>query len=403
MKLNSCKSGGLGGFFGVSNSLGLGTRKNVTHNKFHIVLFVILLSGICKPSSSITTQVSLILALQRNNEIYKDIKLLTFRKLTFRKITLCPCDLLTYIFVSNLVFCTYYLLLLSGDVETNPGPDSVDGLTDSSDTCSTVSFDSLSSHLSNFHMNIQSIVPKLDLIRGEADAYDVLIISESWLKPTVPNDTVHNKNYLAPFRTDRPDRPGGGVVAYVRENIPCKRRPDLELRGLEAVWLELQIKSKKVLLGGFYRQPISNLGYMDLIKESTDRAYNTNIVDIIITGDFNYNMISNDNNKLKELTLEYNLNQLITFIRNKVINELRKSKNDYFEKLDNLLSSDNCDPKKFWKTSKQVLKDDADRWLRLNGPVIFSYFYCKCYLKLVLWSGTRKNGGHWLGFGAIHV
>ena len=25
------------------------------------------------------------------------------------------------------------------------------------------------------------------------------------------------------------------------------------------------------------------------------------------------------------------------------------------KKLDNLLSSDNCDPKKFWKTSKQVL------------------------------------------------
>ena len=40
-------------------------------------------------------------------------------------------------------------------------------------------------------------------------------------------------------------------------------------------------------------------------------------------------------------------------IRNKVI--IEKSKNDFFEKLDNLLSSDNWDPKKFWKTSKQVL------------------------------------------------
>ena len=64
-------------------------------------------------------------------------------------------------------------------------------------------------------MNIQSILPKMDLIRGKADAYNVLIISESWLKSTVPNDTIHIENYLAPFRTDRPDRPGGGVVAYV--------------------------------------------------------------------------------------------------------------------------------------------------------------------------------------------
>ena len=69
---------------------------------------------------------------------------------------------------------------------------------------------------------------------------------------------------------------------------------------------------KKVLIGGFYRPPNSNTGYMDLIKESIDRAYNTNIVDIIITGDFNFNMMSNNLNKLKELILEYNLNQLIT-------------------------------------------------------------------------------------------
>ena len=122
MKLNSYKSDGLGGFFGVSNSLGLEARKNVTH-KFHIVLFVILLSGIWKPSSSITTQVSLILALQRSNEIFKDIKLLTFRNLTFRKITLCPCDLLTYIFVSNLVFlhityCSYLVISKSTRVQT---------------------------------------------------------------------------------------------------------------------------------------------------------------------------------------------------------------------------------------------------------------------------------------------
>ena len=30
------------------------------------------------------------------------------------------------------------------------------------------------------------------------------------------------------------------------------------------------------------------------------------------------------------------------------------------------------------------LKDDTDKWLQLNGPVNFSYFYSKCYFKLVL-------------------
>ena len=38
----------------------------------------------------------------------------------------------------------------------------------------------------------------------------------------------------------------------------------------------------------------------DLLKESVDRAYNTNTVDIIITGDFNFNFMSKNMNKLKK-------------------------------------------------------------------------------------------------------
>ena len=68
-----------------------------------------------------------------------------------------------------------FLTLLSGDIEVNPGPDSVEGSTDSSLDSSISSMEMLSNHLSIFHLNIQSIVPKLDLIKCEADAYDVLV------------------------------------------------------------------------------------------------------------------------------------------------------------------------------------------------------------------------------------
>ena len=64
--------------------------------------------------------------------------------------------------------------------------------------------------------------------------------------------------------------------------------------------------------GGFYIPPNSSPDYFDLIKESVDRAYNTNLADIIITGDFNIDMSQNNNNKMTDLLLEYNLNQLIT-------------------------------------------------------------------------------------------
>lgn len=44
---------------------------------------------------------------------------------------------------------------------------------------------------------------------------------------------------------------------------------------------------------------------MNPIKESTDRAFHTNIHDIIIAGDFNFNMTPNVNNKITDLMLKF--------------------------------------------------------------------------------------------------
>ena len=35
--------------------------------------------------------------------------------------------------------------------------------------------ESLSNHLSIFHLNVQSMLPKLDLLRCEVDAYDIAV------------------------------------------------------------------------------------------------------------------------------------------------------------------------------------------------------------------------------------
>ena len=66
-----------------------------------------------------------------------------------------------------------------------------------------------------------------------------------------------------------------------------------------------------MLTGGFYRPPNSNTAYFDLITESVDRAYDTNITDIYILGDFNHNLSSNNRNNVSELIQTYNLHQLI--------------------------------------------------------------------------------------------
>ena len=164
------------------------------------------------------------------------------------------------------------------------------------------------------HLNIQSILPKLGLIKCESLAYDVLVFSESWLKPATANNKLLTEGFHYPLRADRIGRPGDGVIIYVRQSLVCQRRTDLEINNLKAVWLEICVRSKKILkilIGGFYRPPNNTADYFTILSESIDRVYNTNIPDIVITGDFNYNMRTNGNNKIKDSIQNYNLEQLI--------------------------------------------------------------------------------------------
>ena len=45
-------------------------------------------------------------------------------------------------------------------------------------------------------------------------------------------------------------------------------------------------------------------------------------------------------------------------LRNTVTKEIRKSKQEYFDKLETLINNENTNSKLFWKTSKQILKLD---------------------------------------------
>ena len=75
----------------------------------------------------------------------------------------------------------------------------------------------------------------MDLIKCEAQAYYILVCSESWLKPEIKDDSILTENFLPPQRTDRLGRPGDGVVIYAKDSFSLIRRSDLEIRGLEVV------------------------------------------------------------------------------------------------------------------------------------------------------------------------
>lgn len=63
----------------------------------------------------------------------------------------------------------------------------------------------------------------------------------------------------------------------------------------------------------FYRPPSSNANYFSHIEDSIALAVDTGIIDIVISGDFNLNMLNqNTSRKIGSVCETYNLNQIIT-------------------------------------------------------------------------------------------
>ena len=101
------------------------------------------------------------------------------------------------------------------------------------------------------HLNIQSILPRLDLIKCESLAYDGLIFSENCLKPEIAFVKLQIEAFNPPFRADRISRSGGGVIIYVRQSLICQRRTDLEVNNMKAICIEICVECKKALIVGF--------------------------------------------------------------------------------------------------------------------------------------------------------
>ena len=122
---------------------------------------------------------SLIIALQVSNEVHRSIKH-PYRRMqaqhntNLRFTIACLSLLLVSVFLSWVID----LILLSGDVHPNPGPDSVSSLADTSTSSSISTLGALSNHLSIMHLKIRSILPKLDLIKCKSLAYDVLVFTK---------------------------------------------------------------------------------------------------------------------------------------------------------------------------------------------------------------------------------
>ena len=222
-----------------------------TRNKKHALLAAVLIS--CLPEFKV-----------ENNLIASTCKVDDFPKQNTNVLSyiinenrFCFHQFLNIFFKAVIVF----LLIIAG-VETNPGPNPpTNSITDVQSSMSDLSITSsisamFSSSISFLHLNIQSLVPKLDLISAEYADFDILSFSESWLNRSHTDESLKLLNYQTPFRKDRgPNKSGGGVILYVKGNINVSRRDDLDFDDLEDIWVQIKINGKRILFGIFYIPP----------------------------------------------------------------------------------------------------------------------------------------------------
>ena len=164
------------------------------------------------------------------------------------------CGLRQYIFVM--------IILLSGDVSQNPGPD---GNLDNISTVASKKFEEfiLTRGLKVLHQNIRGLVCHMAdleefLSRSNLGEAHIIGISETHVHKDIRDSEIE----IAGFHLNRNDRKngsGGGVAVYVNETLTHNRRYDLEDDSIECVWVEILFnKSKPVLVGNFYRPPDSS-------------------------------------------------------------------------------------------------------------------------------------------------
>ena len=99
--------------------------------------------------------------------------------------------------------------------------------------------------------NINSLRSKFDsLINIINNNTDILMISETKLDPSFPTRQFHIHGFSEPYRFDR-NSIGGGILLYIREDIPSKLI--LTKMAIEEFFVEINLRKK----GGFFAAHIT--------------------------------------------------------------------------------------------------------------------------------------------------
>ena len=188
-------------------------------------------------------------------------------------VVLCK-DSSSYIFILGakgllILFIVFQFLILSGDIEMNPGPEMQNW-----------------GGISICQLNAHSLHDKLSAIKNNlADTYDIIAVTETLLRPYHQFD-LSILNYHEVIRLDRKDRGGGGCAIYVKNNLLYTRLVHIELPTIESIWLKIRSHNNVFIFCTCYRPPDAPITFWEDFQIQIDLAKQYGNY-ILITGDLN--------------------------------------------------------------------------------------------------------------------
>ena len=204
------------------------------------------------------------------------------------------------------------LLLMSlmkcGDVHPHPGPQAPRPSQVTGDQFQ--QFQRKGMHM--IHLNARSLVnkiPELKIIAQKTRAA-VIGISETWFDDTITDAEIAISGYSV-LRHDR-NREGGGVCAYIRNDIAFNPRQELQNNYTETIWFDLLLsKSKPIVVGVCYRPP-EDPNFLSHFECCISKIRSD--CEVMIMGDFNVDFFKQNCSlykNYKNILDLFDLNQLI--------------------------------------------------------------------------------------------
>ena len=156
------------------------------------------------------------------------------------------------------------------------------------------------------HINCCGLFGKLTVITFvlQETKIDILRIMETHLSDKIKYEEIRIDGYNVQ-RLDHSNRQGGGCLLYYREDSDVISKPKLEVKSVEATWIEAICRSQRLLIGTIYRSP-KDKDFYDRFKNILEDLW-TKQNNILMIGEFNSDLLTK-NKKEQGKKLQHILN-----------------------------------------------------------------------------------------------